>query len=132
MLFGKYFLIIYLIYINVYMLIPNPSIIQPVSGGQQALQVHHGGTLPATCPQLPQPQDTPALGPKLIRLQGCDTGGPRSLCPEGNRVIIPFFAFSVFISSFELEFIGKLQSCGCVVFYFFPSTKISFTSINTY
>ena len=55
------------------MLIPTPSIIQPVSGGQQALQVHRGGTLPATCPQLPQPQDTPALGPKLIRLQEYDT-----------------------------------------------------------
>ena len=36
-------------------------------------QVLLGGTLPATCSQLPQPQDTPALGTKPVRLQGCDS-----------------------------------------------------------
>ena len=77
------------------MLIPIPSIIKPVSGGQQALQVHRGGTLPATCPQLPQPQDTPALGPKLIRLQGCDTSsGHYGL--RGIESAFPFPYISVF------------------------------------
>ena len=41
--------------------------------GQQALQVHCGGILPAPCSQVPQPQDTPDLGTKPINLQVCDT-----------------------------------------------------------
>ena len=54
--------------------------------GQEALQVHFVGTLPATCSQLPQPQDTPAQEPKAIRLQGCDT----SPCHYGLRGVVIF------------------------------------------
>ena len=95
MLFSKYFLIIYLIHINVYMLIPIPSIIPPVSGGQQALQIHRGGTLPATYPQLPQPQDTPSLGPKPVRLQGYDTSPAQYFLREiESEFLFHFFLFS--------------------------------------
>lgn len=43
------------------------------SRGKKELQVHFGDTPPATCSQLALPQDPPALAPKPVGPQGCDT-----------------------------------------------------------
>ena len=41
---------------------------------EQAVQIHGvGAVCLAHAPQRPQPQDSPARGPSLLRLQGCDT-----------------------------------------------------------
>ena len=125
MLFSEYFLIIYLIYINVHMLIAIPSIIPPVSGGHQALQVHRGGTLPATCPQLPQPQDTPALDPKLIMLQEYDTSPGHCVLREIESLFLFWFC------CFYLIIWTRVHRWMTVLWVaFFPSTTTSFTSIN--
>ena len=120
LLFGSYFWIIYPTHINVYMLTPSSQFLLPVSGGwglcrkEEILQVHFGGTLPATCSQLPrtwtlQPWDASQSGSR-------DVTPARSLLPGGNKVSI---FFSVFNQLFELEYLSELKSCFYFCFYFF-------------
>jgi len=81
-------------------------------------QVFLGGTLPATCPQLPQPQDTPALGTKPVRLQGCDTSPAQYVLRRRESECL---FCSVFVPSFRPIIPGvysELQSSGCFVFSF--------------
>ena len=74
LLFDHLFDIYYCVYINSKLLIsPTDSEGWGLCRGQQALLVHCGGTWPASCPQVPQPQNTPALVHKPSRLQGWDT-----------------------------------------------------------
>ena len=117
MLFSSYFLIMYLMYITV-TIINSKLLISPTCfwslGSLQRARDTPGPlwrNTPCTCSQFPQPQDTPALVPKPIRLQGCDTS-PGHLWPQGNRISISLPYFSVFTLWFELEYIGELQSCG--------------------
>ena len=55
-------------------------------------------------PRTLQPWDEASLAPGMWHQL-------RSLWPEGKRVSIFFFIFSVFILPFELEYIGEFQSC---------------------
>ena len=51
---------------------------------------------------------------QLTRLQGCDTSPDRYVLREIGSA----FLFLLLISSFELEYIGELQSCGCFLSVF--------------
>ena len=104
LLFDHLFDIYYCVYINSKLLIsPTDSEGWGLCRGQQALQVRCGDTLPATCSQVPQPQDTPALVPKPIRLQGCDISSGH----YGLRGIESTY-FSVFTLQFEQKSITIL------------------------
>ena len=73
---------------------------------------------------IPSAPGHSGLGPKPIRLQGCDTS-PGHLWPQGNRISISLPYFSVFALWFELEYIGELQSCG-VFFFLFNLMQLDF------
>ena len=91
-------------------------------------QVLLGGTLPATCSQLPQPQDTPALGTKPVRLQGCDTSPAQDVL-RGTESECLFY--SVFVPSFELEYTVNYSLLD-VLFFPFPSITTCFISTQMY
>ena len=125
LLFDHLFDIYYCVYINSKLLIsPTDSEGWGLCRGQQALLVHCGGTWPASCPQLPQPQDTPALVHKPSRLQGWDTSPDRyGLRGIESAFLLPYF--SVFTLWFKLEYIGELQFCGA--FFAFQSNATWFS-----
>ena len=135
-------------YVNSKLLISPPVFLGwGLCRGEETFPVHFGGTLRAPCSELPQSQDTPALGHKPIWLQGCDTSPGH----YGLRVRIIFyfflllsyhlnwnyffesqnyffpFSFSAFILSFELEYTGELQSCW--YFCFLPFQAIATSSL---
>ena len=95
-----------------YMLIPDSLFIPPMSEAQGSAEGNRDSrsiveTL-ATCSRLTQPQDTPTMGPKPVRLQECDA------CPAHYGLTGTESAFSSFFSGFnllfELIYIGELQS----------------------
>ena len=97
---------------------------------QQALQVHFGDTLPATCSQLPQPQDTPALGHKPVRLRGYGTSPAQYVL---RRIESEFlFWLFCFYSIIWTGVYSELQSCGCIVFSFSFYPKLFHFYIGVY
>ena len=62
-------------------------------------------------PQRPQPQDSPAWGPSLLRPQGRDASpGPQGPRGTESAALLSFF-LSCFVY-FEFEYIGDLHCCG--------------------
>ena len=70
-------------------------------------------------PQRPQPQDSPAWGPSLLRPQGRDVSpGPQGPRGTESAALLSFF-LSCYVY-FEFEYIGDLHCCG---FFFFQCVK---------
>ena len=77
-------------------------------------KVLFGGTLPATCSQLPQPQNTPALGTKPVRVQGCHSiPAQYVLRRTESECVFCSFCFHPIIWT---GVYSELQSCGWFVF----------------
>ena len=84
-----------------YMLIPDSLFIPPMSEARGSAEGNRDSrsiveTL-ATCSRLTQPQDTPTMGPKPVRLQGCDSSLGHYGLREIESAFLLIFLFNVFI-----------------------------------
>lgn len=103
-------------YVNSKLLISPPVFLGwGLCRGEETFPVHFGGTLRAPCSELPQSQDTPALGHKPIWLQGCDTSPGH----YGLRVRIIFSFF--LLLSYHLNWNIQVNYNLVGIFVFFLS-----------
>ena len=76
-------------------------------------------------PQRPQPQDSPAWGPSLLRPQGRDASpGPQGPRGTESAALLSFF-LSCYVY-FEFEYIGDLHCCGLLFFFQCVKQRYSF------
>ena len=101
--FNRYFLIIYWICINVYILIQNSQFshlyleIRASCRGQEALQEHHGAPCLPHPPRTLSPTTVQPCEPRLLSLQRCETSQGNHGMRGTESIFVFFFSFFVFI-----------------------------------